>query len=58
MTTREIVLCTPLRTALSNFGGSLKSVPATELGAVVVRGVLGRTKSIRRTSARPGSGAG
>jgi acetyl-CoA C-acetyltransferase len=44
MTTREIVLCTPLRTALSNFGGSLKSVPATELGAVVVRGVLGRTK--------------
>jgi len=44
MTTREIVLCSPLRTALSNFGGSLKSVPATELGAVVVRGVLGRTK--------------
>jgi len=44
MTTREIVLCTPLRTALSNFGGSLKSVPATELGAIVVRGVLGRTK--------------
>ena len=43
MATREIVLCTPLRTALSNFGGSLKSVPATELGAVVVRGVLGRT---------------
>jgi acetyl-CoA C-acetyltransferase len=44
MTTREIVLCSPLRTALSNFGGSLKSVPATELGAVVVRGVLGRTR--------------
>ena len=43
MATREIVLCTPLRIALSNFGGSLKSVPATELGAVVVRGVLGRT---------------
>jgi acetyl-CoA C-acetyltransferase len=44
MTTREIVVCAPLRTALSNYGGSLKTVPATELGAVVVRGVLARAK--------------
>jgi acetyl-CoA C-acetyltransferase len=33
-----------LRTALSNYGGSLKTVPATELGAIVVRGVLARAK--------------
>jgi acetyl-CoA C-acetyltransferase len=44
MTTREIVVCAPLRTALSNYGGSLKTVPATELGAIVVRGVLARAK--------------
>jgi acetyl-CoA C-acetyltransferase len=42
MTAREIVLCAPLRTAISNYGGSLRSVPATALGAVVVRGVLHR----------------
>ena len=43
-TTPEIVLCAPLRTALSNYGGSLKTVPATELGATVVRAVLARAK--------------
>ena len=43
-TTREIVLCAPLRTALSNYGGSLKTVPATELGATVVRAVLTHAK--------------
>jgi acetyl-CoA C-acetyltransferase len=41
---REVVLCAPLRTALSNYGGSLKTVPATELGATVVRAVLTRAK--------------
>jgi acetyl-CoA C-acetyltransferase len=44
MPTRETVLCAPLRTALSNYGGSLKTVPATELGAVVVRAVLAHAK--------------
>ncbi len=44
MPTRETVLCAPLRTALSNYGGSLKTVPATELGATVVRAVLTRAK--------------
>jgi acetyl-CoA C-acetyltransferase len=43
-TIRETVLCAPLRTALSNYGGSLKTVPATELGATVVRAVLTRAK--------------
>ncbi len=44
MATRETVLCTPLRTAIGTFDGSLKSVPATELGATVVRAVLARSK--------------
>ena len=44
MATRETVLCTPLRTAISTFDGSLKSVPATELGATVVRAVLAGSK--------------
>jgi len=42
--TRETVLCAPLRTPISDYGGSLKTVPATELGATVVRGVLARSK--------------
>jgi acetyl-CoA C-acetyltransferase len=44
MATREIVLCTPLRTAIGTFDGSLKSVSATELGATVVRAVLAHSK--------------
>jgi acetyl-CoA C-acetyltransferase len=42
MPTREIVLCSPVRTAIGAFNGSLKSVPATELGAIVVRETLRR----------------
>ena len=42
MATRETVLCMLLRTAIGTFDGSLKSVPATELGATVVRAVLAR----------------
>jgi acetyl-CoA C-acetyltransferase len=44
MTTSETVLCAAVRTAISNYGGSLKAVPATELGATVVRGALSRFK--------------
>jgi acetyl-CoA C-acetyltransferase len=44
MATRETVLCTPLRTAISTFGGSFKTVPATELGATVVRSALSGAK--------------
>lgn len=29
----EIVICSPVRTAIGNFGGSLKSTPASGLGA-------------------------
>lgn len=32
MSTREVVICNPVRTPIGAFGGSLKEVPATELG--------------------------
>jgi acetyl-CoA C-acetyltransferase len=38
----EIVLCYPVRTAIGTYGGSLKSTPAVELGATVVRETLRR----------------
>ena len=44
MIRREIVLSNPVRTAIGTFDGSLKTVPATELGATVVRAVLERSK--------------
>lgn len=43
MSEREIVVCEPLRTAIGTYGGSLKSVPVTDLGATVVRAVLERS---------------
>jgi acetyl-CoA C-acetyltransferase len=44
MAQREIVLCAPVRTAIGTFNGSLKAVPATQLGATVVRATLARAK--------------
>jgi acetyl-CoA C-acetyltransferase len=44
MSQREIVLCNPVRTAIGTFDGSLKTVPATELGSTVVRAALSRAK--------------
>jgi acetyl-CoA C-acetyltransferase len=37
MTTPDIVLCSPVRTAIGAYNGSLKTIPAPELGAAVVR---------------------
>ena len=42
MTTRDIVICHPVRTPIGAFNGSLKSVPATALGATVMRETLRR----------------
>ncbi len=39
---REIVICHPVRTAIGAFNGSLKDVPATDLGAAAVRETLRR----------------
>ena len=40
---REVVICNPVRTPIGAFGGSLKDVPATELGAIAVRETLRRS---------------
>jgi acetyl-CoA C-acetyltransferase len=41
---REVVICNPVRTPIGAFGGSLKDVSATELGAVTVRETLRRSR--------------
>lgn len=43
MTTRQIVLCHPVRTAIGTYGGALKDLPAPDLGAVVIRETLKRS---------------
>jgi acetyl-CoA C-acetyltransferase len=40
---REVVICHPVRTPIGAFGGSLKEVAATELGAYAVRETLRRS---------------
>ncbi|OAH44667.1 acetyl-CoA acetyltransferase [Sphingobium yanoikuyae] len=42
MSRPEIVLCQPVRTAIGAFGGSLKDIPAVELGSIVARETLRR----------------
>jgi acetyl-CoA C-acetyltransferase len=44
MTTREAVICEPVRTAVGRFGGIFRDLPAHELGAAVLRGLLQRTR--------------
>ena len=39
---KEIVIASACRTAIGSFGGSLKNVPAAELGAVVVKEAVNR----------------
>ena len=39
---REVVVVSGVRTAIGTFGGSLKDIPPTELGALVVRESLAR----------------
>ncbi|HDZ74991.1 MAG TPA: acetyl-CoA C-acetyltransferase [Aurantimonas coralicida] len=43
MTHKQVVLCSPVRTAIGTYGGSLKDVPATELGATAVRATVERS---------------
>lgn len=38
----DIVICMPVRTAIGSFGGSLKDVAASDLGAHVIRAVIER----------------
>jgi acetyl-CoA C-acetyltransferase len=39
---RSVVLAAPVRTAIGTFGGSLKDVPSTELGAIAIRAAVNR----------------
>jgi acetyl-CoA C-acetyltransferase len=43
MNARQVVICNPVRTPIGAFGGTLKDVPATALGAVAVRETLRRS---------------
>jgi acetyl-CoA C-acetyltransferase len=43
MTTHEVVLCDPVRTAIGAFNGTLKGIPAPVLGAVAVRETVARS---------------
>ena len=38
MSKPEVVLCHPVRTAISAYGGALKNIPAPELGAAAIAG--------------------
>ena len=40
MPTHDVVLCAPLRTAIGTYGGTLKDMPAPELGAASLRATL------------------
>jgi len=43
MSAKQVVLCNPVRTAIGTYNGSLKDVPATDLGATVIRETLKRS---------------
>ena len=42
MSTRDVVLCAPVRTAVGTYNGTLKDMPAVELGATAIRACLER----------------
>ncbi len=44
MTQSNVVLCAPVRTAIGTYGGTLKAIPAPELGAATVKATLERGK--------------
>jgi acetyl-CoA C-acetyltransferase len=44
MANREVVICSPVRTAIGTYGGTLKDMSAVDLGAAVVRATLDRAK--------------
>src|SRR6201997_2787714 len=39
---RSVVLCSPVRTAIGTFGGSLKDTAAPDLGAIVIKAAVVR----------------
>ncbi len=43
MTLRRAAIVAPIRTAVGKFGGALSSIPAGELGAVIIKALIERT---------------
>lgn len=43
MTLKQVVICCPVRTAIGTYGGSLKNMPATEIGAAAIRATIERS---------------
>lgn len=50
MDAREVVIVSGVRTAIGAFGGSLKNIPAIDLGSLAIKAAL------KRAGLRPGSG--
>ena len=44
MSNTEVVICSPVRTAIGTYGGTLKDMPAADVGAVTIRATLERAK--------------
>ena len=44
MSNLQVVICSPVRTAIGTYGGTLKDIPAVDLGAVAIRATLERSK--------------
>ena len=44
MSNTQVVICSPVRTAIGTYGGMLKDMPAADLGAVAIRATLERSK--------------
>src|SRR6201987_159109 len=44
MTSRSVVFAEPVRTAIGTFGGTLKEIPAPNLGAVAIGAAVARAK--------------
>jgi acetyl-CoA C-acetyltransferase len=44
MSNPEVVICSPVRTAIGTYGGTLKDMAAADLGAVAIRATLERAK--------------
>jgi len=40
---REVAIVSPVRTAVGNFGGGMRDIPAAELGSIVIKEILNRT---------------
>ena len=49
MALNEVVLCGAVRTSIGTYGGALKEVPASELGAAVIRETLLRNGLDRKS---------